>query len=274
MTKKASKRSAPPRGLAAVTGASAGIGTAFARALAARGYDLLLIARRRPRLEAIAREIKSRYGVRVDVLAADLTAQKPLRAVEEKLSRSRRLSLLVNNAGLGDFAAFVDSNRERETDEIRLNTLAVVRLCHAALPPMVRRGAGAIINVSSTASFAPCPGFATYGATKAFLNSFTEALDVELEGSGVRVQALCPGLTHTEIFDKAGADTSSLPELLWMEADEVAEESLNALDGGPVLFVPGLGNRALSALVRLLPHAATRQITAAFGGRFVVERKR
>jgi short-subunit dehydrogenase len=262
------KKSSTARALAAVTGASAGIGTAFARSLAKRGYDLILIARRRRRLESIAKEIKAEHGVRVEVLAADLTAASGLRAVEEKLGRSRRLELLVNDAGLGDFAPFIESDRERESAEIRLNVLAVVRLCHAALPGMVRRGSGAVINVSSTAAFAPCPGFATYGATKAFLNSFTEALDVELAGSGVRVQALCPGLTHTEIFEHAGADTSSLPELLWMEADEVAEASLDALVGGPVLFVPGLGNRALSTLVRLLPHAAARRITAAFGEQF------
>jgi len=257
-----------------VTGASAGIGTAFAWALAARGYDLLLVARRKRRLESIAREIKAEHSIRVDVLAADLTTPARLRAVEERLMRSRRLQLLVNDAGLGDFSAFVDSDREREQAEIKLNVLAVVRLCHAALPGMVRRGSGAVINVSSTASFAPCPGFATYGATKAFLNSFTEALDTELEGSGVKVQALCPGLTHTEIFERAGADTAGLPELLWMEPNDVAEESLDALDGGPVVFVPGLGNRALSALVRVLPHAASRRITAAFGGQFVRGKRR
>jgi hypothetical protein len=274
MAKRNGRRGSGGRPLAAVTGASAGIGTAFAWSLAARGYDLLLVARRKRRLDSIAREIKAEHSIRVDVMAADLTVPARLRAVEDRLSRSRRLELLVNDAGLGDFSPFVASDRDREDAEIRLNALAVVRLCHAALPGMVRRRCGGIINVSSTASFAPCPGFATYGATKAFLNSFTEALEAEIAGSGVRVQALCPGLTHTEIFEKAGADTSTLPDLLWMEPSDVAEESLDALDAGPVVFVPGLGNRALSALVRMLPHVASRRITAVFGGQFARSQRR
>jgi short-subunit dehydrogenase len=274
MAKRSGKRGSGGRPLAAITGASAGIGTAFAWALAARGYDLLLVARRKRRLESIARELKAEHAIRVDVLSADLTVPARLRAVEDRLARSRRLELLVNDAGLGDFSPFVKSDRERETAEVKLNALAVVRLCHAALPGMVRRRSGGVINVSSTASFAPCPGYATYGATKAFLNSFTEALESELGGTGVRVQALCPGLTHTEIFEKAGADTSSLPELLWMEPSDVAEESLDALDSGPILFVPGLGNRALSALIRVLPHAASRRITALFGDQLARSQRR
>lgn len=274
MTKRKRTRRSAGRPLAVVTGASAGIGTAFAWALAARGYDLLLVARRKRRLDAIAREIKAQHAIRVEVLSADLTAPTRLRIVEERLSRSRRLELLVNDAGLGDFSPFVKSDRDREDAEVKLNALAVVRLCHAALPGMVRRRSGGIINVSSTASFAPCPGFATYGATKAFANSFTEALDAELAGTGVRVQALCPGLTHTEIFEQAGADTSTLPEILWMEPSDVAEESLDALDGGPVVFVPGLGNRALSALIRVLPHVASRRITAVFGVEFARTHRR
>jgi short-subunit dehydrogenase len=274
MATRTRKKKSGPRPLAAVTGASAGIGAAFAHALAARGYDLLLIARRRRKLEAVAEAVSAEHGVRAEVLPADLTSKTRLRVVEEKIGRSRRLELLVNNAGLGDFAPFAESDREREDAEIRLNALGVVRLCHAAVRGMVRRGSGAIINVSSTASFAPCPGFATYGATKAFLNSFTEALDSELEGTGVRVQALCPGLTHTEIFSSAGADTSALPSFLWMEPEEVVQESLDALEGGPVIFVPGLGNRALSTLIRVLPHAATRQIGAVFAQRYLARTPR
>jgi hypothetical protein len=131
----------------------------------------------------------------------------------------------------------------------------------------VRRRCGAIVNVSSTAAFAPCPGFATYGATKAFVNSFTEALHEELRGTGVRVQALCPGLTHTEIFEQAGADTSNLPDLLWMDPSAVVEESLAALAKGTVVCIPGLGNRAVAALARMLPHAATSRITGVVAAR-------
>jgi short-subunit dehydrogenase len=263
MAKRTTKRRA--RRAAAVTGASAGIGEAFARALARDGYDLLLVARRRPRLERLARELEREHGAHVKLMGADLTRPSRLRAVEDALETLPRLDLLVNNAGLGDFDPFRRSSRAREDAEVRLNVLAVVRLTHG----MVRRRRGAIINVSSTAAFAPCPNFATYGATKAFVNSFTEALHGELRGSGVRVQALCPGLTHTEIFEQAGVDTSGLPGFLWMEPVAVVEESLAALDRGQVVFVPGLGNRAVSSLVRVLPHAASSRVTAVFGPRFL-----
>jgi short-subunit dehydrogenase len=256
-----SRKSRKVRALAAVTGASSGIGEAFARELAARGYDLLLVARRKRRLDKLAAELHATHGCRADVLAADLTRPTALERVEDALERSRRLALLVNDAGMADFGSFTASDREREELEIRLNVIAVVRLTHAALAGMIRRGRGAIINVSSTAGFAPCPKFATYGATKAFVNSFTEALHGELHDSEVKVQALCPGLTHTEIFERAGTDTSSLPEFLWMEAEQVVTESLDALEAGTVICVPGLGNRALAALARVLPHVVGSRLS-------------
>jgi len=251
-----------PRGrrLALVTGASSGIGETFSRALARDGFDLLLVARRQRRLAALARELREAHGVASEPFAADLSTAAGLRRVSERITREPRLELLVNDAGLGDFVPFAGSEWSREESEIRVNILAVVRLVHAALPRMIRRGRGAVINVSSTAAFAPSPNFAVYGATKAFLNSFTEALHVELQGTGVRVQALCPGLTHTEIFARAGADTSGLPEFLWMEPAEVVAESLAALRRGTVLCVPGLGNRTLANLARVLPHAASSRI--------------
>jgi short-subunit dehydrogenase len=260
-----------PRRLAVVTGASAGIGEAFARALAKDGWDLLLVARRRGRLERLAREICDRHRVRAEVMAADLTRLARLRALEQVLERSRRLELLVNNAGLGDFRPFHQSDREREDAEIRVNVLAAVRLAHAALPGMVRRQRGALINVSSTAAFAPCARFATYGGTKAFMNSFSEALHEELRGTGVRVQALCPGLTHTEIFERAQVDTSNLPDFFWMEPQDVVSESLAALGKGEVICVPGLTNRALSTLSRALPHAASGRIASFFSNRWLPE---
>jgi len=254
-----------------VTGASAGIGEAFARALARDGWDLLLVARRRPRLQRLARELEAVHEVGAEVVASDLTKPAGLAAVERRLAGEPRLELLVNDAGMGDFAPFARTDRARTDAEIRLNALALVRLTHAALPGLLRRRRGAVINVSSTAAFAPCPGFAIYGATKAFVNSFTEALHEELRGTGVRVQALCPGLTHTEIFEQAEVDVGRLPSFLWMEADRVVAESLAALDRGPVVFVPGLGNRALSSLARILPHAASGRISAIFSDRFDVK---
>jgi short-subunit dehydrogenase len=264
-------RESAPRRLAAVTGASAGIGESFARALARDGWDLLLVARRVGRLEELARELREEHGAKTEVFGADLTEPAPLREIEGVLEEAEGLDLLVNNAGIGDFHPFHESEREREDAEIRLNVLAAVRLAHAALPAMVRRGRGALINVSSTAGFAPCPRFATYGATKAFLNSFTEALHEELRDTGVQVQALCPGLTHTEIFERAKVDASGLPEFFWMESDDVVTESLAALTRGDVICVPGLANRALSTITRALPHAASSRIASLFSERWLPE---
>jgi short-subunit dehydrogenase len=243
-----------------VTGASAGIGRVFAERLASKGWALRLVARRRTRLEELATRLRKQHGVRVDVLPADLTDPRGLAAVEGALERDRSLELLVNDAGMGDFGRFVERNRAREDAEVRLNVLAVTRLTHAALPGLIRRGRGAVINVSSLAAFSPCPYFASYGATKAFVNSFTEALHEELRGTGVRVQALCPGLTHTEIFEQAGADASDLPEFLWMEPEAVVDESLAALERGVVVCVPGIGNRAISTVTQFLPAELARRL--------------
>lgn len=257
------------RPLAAVTGASSGIGDAFARALARDGFDLLLVARRRRALERLADELGEAHGVRAEVVPADLTRAAPLRALEERLEREPRLELLVNDAGRGEFGRLWECPRESLDAELRLNALALLRLSHAALRPMLRRRRGALINVSSTASFVPCPHYAVYGATKAFVNSLSEALHEELRGTGVRVQALCPGLTHTEIFASTGVDVSSLPGFLWMEPETVVEASLAALRRDEVICVPGLGNRTFASLVRLLPRAATGRVAGALGPRLV-----
>ena len=249
-----------PRRRALVTGASAGIGLAFAERLAREDWDLRLVARRRERLEALAKNLKLQHRVAVDILPADLTNPEELAAVERKITRDRRLELVVNNAGMGDFGAFLERDRDVETAEIQLNALAVMRLTHAALPGFVKRGKGALINVSSTAGFQPCPHLAVYAATKAFLNSFAQSLAVELRGTGVRIQALCPGFTRTEIFDAAGADPSGIPSFLWMDPEDVVEESLAALERGGVLCVPGFANRAISSLNRVLPSEASSRI--------------
>jgi hypothetical protein len=245
---------------ATVTGASTGIGEAFAERLAGDGWDLCIVARRAERLEALAKRLRAAHGTGVQVVPADLTDPAALRALERRLVRDARLELLVNDAGMGDFGAFASRDPEEVESEIRLNVLAVVRLTHAALRGMRRRRRGAVVNVSSTMAFQPFPYAAIYGATKAFLNSFTEALHEELRGSGVRVQSLCPGLTHTEIFEKAGAEVSGLPSFLWMEPQAVVAESLSALARGTVVCVPGLGNRALASLSQLVPHELSRRV--------------
>ena len=257
-----------PSRRALVTGASAGIGTAFADRLARDGYDLVLVARRRERLEELAKKLRESHAVEVEVFVADLVDAGDLLAVEQRLTVPPGVDLLVNNAGFGTNGPFQESDPDREEHEILLNDLALVRLTRAALPRMVARGSGAIINVSSMAGFLPSPYNATYGATKAFVNSFTEALAEELRGTGVRVQALCPGFTRTEFQDVAEVDTSTIPDAAWMEPEPVVDASLEGLASGQVVCVPGLGNRAASLVARSLPRSlVTRVMGFAMGRR-------
>ncbi len=245
---------------ALVTGASAGIGAAFAERLARDGWDLCIVARRRERLETLAARLRREHRVGVRVAVADLTDKRDLRRIERLIAGDERLELLINNAGIADFGPFIERDRDVEENEIRLDVVAVVRLTHAALPGMVRRRRGSIINVSSLAALTPSPNFAVYSACKSFLNTFTEALHFELKGTDVRLQALCPGMTRTEIFDVAGADPSAVPGLMWMEASDVVDESLGALERGTLVCVPGVANRALSSLTRLVPGEAAGRI--------------
>jgi short-subunit dehydrogenase len=242
-----------------VTGASAGIGEAFARALAARRHDLVLVARRRDRLEALAKELSERHRVETTVEAADL-------AEEGELGRLAALvapdppDLLVNNAGFGTFGRFAELEPERELEEIRLNVLALARLTRAALPGMLARGRGAIVNVSSLAGESPGPFNATYAATKAFVTSFSESLHEELRGTGVVVQALLPGFTRTEFQEVAGVDPGIVPPFAWMSAERVVRASLAALERGDAVCIPGVGNRLLGGLTALAPRGVARRV--------------
>jgi short-subunit dehydrogenase len=238
---------------AVVTGASTGLGAVFATALAQQQYDLTIVARSRERLEALAGRLRQSYGIAVEVVVADLTQSTALRTVEEHMAGDHALELLVNNAGFGTTGPFARLDPDQEEAEIRLNVLALVRLTRAVLPGMIARGRGAIINVSSLAAFAPGPYDATYGATKAFVNSFTEALHEELGGTGVHVQTLCPGFTHTEFQQRAGVDISKIPTFAWMTPEAVVEASLSALQRRQVVCVPGLVNRLLALLMGAAP---------------------
>ena len=244
----------PARPLAAITGASSGIGETFARKLAARGYRLLLIARRRDRLEALARELDG------EALAADLTDEAQAAAVEERLRAEPDLELLVNNAGFGTVGRFFDLDLEPSLRMHRLHVMATVRLAHAALAGMTRRGRGGVINVSSVAGFMRGPGNVSYCSTKAWMNAFTECLDLELKsiGSRVKVQALCPGFTHSEFHDTAGIDPARIPRSLWLSADEVVEASLRGLDRGKLFVVPGWRYKVIVKLLPLVPYALVR----------------
>jgi short-subunit dehydrogenase len=258
----AQREAGGPRRNALVTGASTGLGLAFAERLARDDYDLVLVARAADRLEAIAKRLAEQRGVEARVLPADLTVPAELARVEEEL-RERTPDLLVNNAGFGTVGRFAEIDVEAEEREIRLNALALMRLTHAALRPMLERGHGGVINVSSLAGEAASPFTATYAATKAFVTSFTEALSEELRGSGVRVQVLLPGFTRTEFQDRAGIDTRAIPGFAWMEPEAVVEASLAGLERGQVVCIPGLGNRLVAPLQRLLPRSLVRRVIGA-----------
>ena len=256
----------PPR-TALVTGASAGIGAAFAAQLAARGDGVVLVARDRARLEALAADLASRHGVPTEVLVADLTDVGQLATVEARVAdRERPIDVLVNNAGFGTNGRFDELDRDTESREIGLNIVALVRLTHAALGAMVERGEGAVLNVSSMAGLQPTPANATYGATKAFVTSFTQSVHEELRGTGVKITVVCPGFTRTEFQANAGIDSSKVPGFLWQSAEEVASGALAALDQNRAVYVPGALNRVAAGFVGFLPDALTRRAAA-----FVVE---
>jgi short-subunit dehydrogenase len=233
-------------GTALITGASSGIGATFARRLAAQGYDLVLVARREERLTALATELHRRHGVQAEVLVADLADPAAVARVEQVIEGLDTLSLLINNAGFGASTHFIEVDLATHVDMIQVNVTAVVRLSRAALPGLVARGRGTIINVSSLAAFVSTAGNVTYGATKSYLNAFSEALQAELRGTGVHIQALCPGFTRTEFHytpELKHFDPNRLPKPLWMSAEAVVEESLAALGRGQVIVIPGRLNR-------------------------------
>lgn len=242
---------------ALVTGASSGIGAEIAKVLAARGQHLTLAARRLDRLEDLAAELRERWSVDVAVQACDLTDPAARVAlVESVAARGRRVSILVNNAGFSTVGRIVTTDRDRELAMLRTNVEALVDLTTLLLPPMVEAGSGAILNVASTAAFQPIPGQAGYGATKAFVLSYTDALAGELAGSGVTATSLCPGPVETEFVEAAGfdeADTGAMPRFFWVEADDVAEQAVAALAAGKRRVIPGAANRSMAVLAQHSP---------------------
>ena len=247
---------------ALVTGASSGIGRAFAEALAALGHDLVVVARRTERLRELADALQA-HGRATDAMAADLSTDDGVAAVAARLTDpSTPIELLVNNAGFGTSGRFWDLDAEREAEEIRLNVQALVVLTHAALTAMVPRGRGGVINVSSVAGYQPTPWGATYGATKAFVSSFTNALHEELRGTGVRILTLAPGFTHTEFHAVSGDDVSQLPGVLWQSPREVVDAALRAYDRGRAVCTPGPLNTAAAVFSGSMPAGLTRRVAA------------
>lgn len=246
---------------ALITGASSGLGEEFARQLAARGVDLVLVARRRDRLEAVAAELP----VDVEVLPADLTDPGQRATVEARLAAADGpVDLLVNNAGFGAYGPFVDIPVDRYGQMLELNVVALTRLAHAVLPGLLARDRGGIINVASTAAFQPDPFGATYGATKAYVRSLSEALYEEVRGSGVHIMAFCPGVTSTEFQDAAGIDASDVPLGVTMACSPVVAAGLADFARGRVVSVPGLLNRLGALSAELAPSAVSRRASALF----------
>jgi short-subunit dehydrogenase len=256
------------RSLALVTGASSGIGEAFAAQLAAEGYNLVLVARRSEQLQVLAKELGESFEVHVQLLPADLTRPEDLRKVEVRLQREPVVDLLVNSAGFGTGRPFLEVTPDRIEAEIRLNALATIRLVRAALPGMVSRGQGAIINVSSAMGFQGNPFFANYGATKAYLSNVTQALADEHRGSGVRFQALCPGPVRTEFGEVAGIDDGGFPAFTVLRPEQVVNASLRALAKGKEICIPGVAMRTTAWLTARLPSRISRLFYRQFGKRY------
>lgn len=247
-------------GTALVTGASAGLGLEFAWQLATARHDVVLVARDEERLTRLAQQLEAAAGVRAEVLPADLTVPEDVERVAERLRTDERpVGLLVNNAGLGLNQHFVDGDLDAELRALDLMVRGVMVLSHAAAGAMVTRGRGAILNVGSVAGLIAS---GTYSAHKAWVRTFTEALAVELKGTGVTATVVCPGFTHTEFHERGRIDTAHYPELGWLNAEDVVASALADVRRGVVISTPSLRYKAASALLRIAPRSAVR----AFGG--------
>jgi len=244
------------RPTALVTGPTAGLGYAFARALAASGHDLVLVARDVDRLAVVAGELAARYAVGVEVLPADLSVRADVDRVAERLRQEGRpVDMLVNNAGFGLQAPFVGGDLDGELRQLDVMGTAVLVLSHAAVPGMVARGRGAVVNVSSVAGFGP---MGTYSAVKAWCTSSTESLSAALAGTGVTATALCPGFVRTEFHSRAGMDVGSRRSGWWLDPDDVVEDCLGDVRRGRAVSVPSLRYRALATVLGLLPAGTYR----------------
>lgn len=255
-------------GIALVTGASAGIGLAFCRELAERGHDLVVVARDRARLENVSDELTASYGVKVEILVADLSDRAQVERVAARLAATERpVDLVVNNAGFGMGVSFLDSDVAYEEMALEVMCRAVLVLCHAAGRAMRTRRRGAIVNVSSVAGFVP---ESSYSAAKSWVTVFSEALSGQLHPYGVTVTALCPGLTHSEFHERAGMNVAALdrvPDAFWLDADTVVRECLDDVSAGRVLSVPGAPYKAVVALARVAPRSWVRRGGATAGAR-------
>lgn len=251
---------------ALISGATAGLGAAFARRLALEQHDLILVARSAERLEQSAKELAAEHSIAVETLSADLSTNEGCAVVAARLAdEGRPVDVLINNAGIGLGGSFLSSPVDDGVRLTSLNVLAVQRLTHAAVPPMIKRGRGDVINVSSVSGFTPGMRDATYSASKAWVTCFSEALHVHTAGTGVRVMALCPGFVHTEFHQRAGLNMTAVPDWMWTEADDVVRDALRALRRGKAVCVPGRQYKAIVSVARHAPRAVVRRAAAKVG---------
>ncbi|WP_067490216.1 SDR family NAD(P)-dependent oxidoreductase [Actinomadura hibisca] len=252
---------------ALITGATAGIGAAFASRLAADGFDLVLLARDAARLDASARELGDRYGVAARTLVADLATDDGISAAEDRLAKG--VDLLVNNAGFGNRGTFLNVPVSDETTMLKVHCEAVLRLTHAALPGMLARGRGGIVNVSSVAAFA---SRGTYGASKAWVVSFSQGVAQDIKGreggAGVRVMALCPGFVRTEFHERAQMDVSGIPDFMWLDRDAVVDTALRDLRRGTAVSVPGAQYKAIVGFAKIVPSGLAGRLSSRTGRRY------
>jgi uncharacterized protein len=232
------------KGTALITGASAGIGAVYADRLARRGYDLILVARNPKRLAALAQRLKEETGRSVETIAADLNDKADLARIETTLRTNASITLLVNNAGIGAVTPLLDSDVEKMDEMIRLNVGALTRLTYAAAPGFVARGGGTIINIASVVAISPETLNGVYGGSKAFVLALSQSLHHELADKGVRVQAVLPGATATELWDKAGLPVRNLPAEIVMSAEDMVDAALAGLDQGEIVTIPSLSDKA------------------------------
>ena len=243
---------------ALITGATAGIGNAYAELLAKQGFDLVLVARDLPRLNQVAKRLSKTYKIKVETLKADLTKPAQLARVEKRVSNiSKPIEVLVNNAGFGIKESFIDTQIEKEQELLDVLVTAPLRLTHAVLPGMIKRNNGTIVNVSSVASWI---AGGTYSAAKSYLTVFTEYLHTELKGTNVNISALCPGFTRTEFHQRGKMRMNGLPNFMWLTVDQVVAQSWKYAKAGKVICIPGWQYLILSTVARIAPRPLVRKL--------------
>jgi short-subunit dehydrogenase len=244
--------------IALITGATAGIGAQYARLLAREGFDLILVARDKKRLSATAKTLNKEFGIKVDLLAADLTKPVQLEKVRKRLSDVKKpVDVLINNAGFGINKSFLESEIKAEQELLDVLVTAPMRLTHAVLPVMLQRNSGVIVNVSSVASWI---AGGTYSAAKSYLTVLTESLHTELRSTKVKISALCPGFTRTEFHQRGRMKMKGLPNFMWLSAEQVVEKSWRDANAGKVISIPGWQYLILSSISRFGPRPMVRRI--------------